>query len=397
MSARASANPAPAGEAPRASAPTPVPAVDLAAEWAEVGPEVEAAVLRVLRSGAYVLGPETRSFEAELAERVGTRFALGVGSGTEALVLALRAAGVEPGGEVVTTPFTFFATAEAIVLAGARPVFADIEPRGFQLDPERVAAALTPHTQAVLPVDLFGGCGDLARLRAVVAEVGDAPVVEDAAQAIGARRGGRAAGGWGAAGCFSFYPTKNLGAAGDAGAVVTDDPALAERVELLRNHGSRARDVHELVGTTSRLDALQAAVLRVKLGHLDAWARARARVARAYAERLVGLPGVELPPVAPDEEPVWNQYAIRCRPAPRREAICAALDAAGVQWRHFYPRPVYRQPALAHLGVAEGACPEAERACREVVCLPIHPGLDDATVERVAEAVRRGAGEDTGE
>ena len=363
---------------------------DLAAEYAEIGPALEEAVLRVLRSGAYVLGPETQAFETELAEKLGVRFALGVASGTDALVLALRAAGVEPGGEVITTPFTFFATVEAILLAGARPVFADIEPHGFNLDPAKLDAAVTPRTRAILPVHLFGRCADLRGIGAV-AEAHGLPVVEDAAQAIGARRAGRSAGAAGVAGCFSFYPSKNLAAAGDGGAVTTDDPGLAERVRLLRNHGSRERDVHRLTGTTSRLDALQAAVLRVKLAHLDGWGAARAGVARAYRERLAGIDGIELPGAGGDEAPAWHQYAIRCRPAGRRGAVCHALDEADVEWRHFYPRPAYRQPALGRLGLPEGACPEAERACAEVVCLPIHPRLATGDVERVVEAVRRGA------
>jgi len=363
---------------------------DLAAEYAEIGPALEEAVLRVLRSGAYVLGPETEAFEAELAETVGVRFALGVASGTDALVLALRAAGVEPGSEVVTTPFTFFATVEAILLAGARPVFADIEPHGFNLDPAKLDAAVTPRTRAILPVHLFGRCADLRGIGAVAGAHGLA-LVEDAAQAIGARRAGRGAGAWGAAGCFSFYPSKNLGAAGDGGAVTCDDPGIAERVRLLRNHGSRERDVHRLVGTSSRLDALQAAVLRVKLAHLERWSEARAAVARAFRERLAGLDGIELPDAGDDESPAWHQYVIRCRPPGRRRAVCRALDEADVEWRHYYPQPAYRQAALGRLALPAGACPEAERACAEVVCLPIHPRLAKDDVDRVAEAVRRGA------
>jgi dTDP-4-amino-4,6-dideoxygalactose transaminase len=370
--------------------PARISAVDLAGEWAEVGAAVEAAVVRVLRSGAYVLGPETEAFEGELAKTVGARFALGVGSGTEALVLALRALGVGTGDEVVTSPFTYFATVEAIRMADARPVFVDVEPGGFNLDPAGLEAALSPRTRAVLPVHLFGRCADMERIRAV-ADARGVPVVEDAAQAVGARRGGRGAGAWGAAGCFSFYPTKNLAAAGDGGAVTTDDPELADRIRLLRSHGSRVRDVHRVVGTTSRLDSLQAAVLRAKLPHLESWTRARAGLARGYAERLAGAPGVRLPEAGPDEAPVWHQYAIRVEGVERRAAVCCALDDANVEWRHFYPRPAYVQEALGDLRLPEGTCPEAERACREVVCLPIHPRLHADELDRVADAVTRGA------
>jgi dTDP-4-amino-4,6-dideoxygalactose transaminase len=367
-----------------------IPAVDLAGEYRELGPELEAAVVRVLRSGAYVLGPEVEAFEAELAAQVGVRFAVAVASGTDALTLALRAVGVEAGSEVITTPFTFFATVESILLVGARPVFVDIESDGFNLDPAKLDAAVTPRTRAILPVHLFGRCADTPRIRAV-AEAHGLALVEDAAQALGARRAGRAAGALGDAASFSFYPSKNLAAAGDGGAVTSDDPAVAERVRLLGSHGSRERDVHRMAGTTSRLNAIQAAVLRVKLAHLERWNEQRAGVAGAYGERLRGLEGIVLPPTAPDELPNWHQYAIRFRPAARRAAVCKALDEAGVEWRHYYPRPAYAQPGLAALHLPEGTCPEAERACDEVVCLPIHPRLAAPEVDRVADAVRRGA------
>ncbi len=366
-----------------------VASVDLDGEYAELGPAIEAAVLRVLRSGRYVLGPECEAFERELAGLLGVRFAVGAASGTDALVLALRAAGVAPGDEVVTTPFTFFATVEAILLAGARPVFADVEPGGFNLDPAKLDGVVTTRTRALLPVHVFGRCVDMAGIDAV-AEAHGLPVVEDAAQAIGAVRGGRMAGAFGAAAAFSFYPSKNLSAAGDGGAVTAQDAAVAERVYLLGNHGSRERDRHELTGTTSRLDALQAAILRVKLAHLPGWNAARAAVAAGYGERLAGLDGVTLPACSPDERPAWHQYGIRCVTA-LRPAVCRALDEAEVEWRHFYPAPAYRQPGLGSDVLPEGTCPEAERACEEVVCLPIHPRLRPDELDRVADAVRRGS------
>jgi dTDP-4-amino-4,6-dideoxygalactose transaminase len=367
--------------------PERIPILDLAAEWEEVGQAVEAATLRVLRSGKYVLGPETLAFEQEMAELVGTQECVGVGSGTEALWLSLQALGIGPGDEVVTTPFTYFATIEAILLVGAKPVFVDIEPQGFLLDPARVAEAVGPRTRALLPVHLFGRCVDMAGLRAI-ADARGLAIVEDAAQAIGAARGGRRAGAWGALGCFSFYPSKNLGAAGDAGCVTTNDAGLADRLRLLRAHGCRTRDAHLRLGTTSRLDSLQAAVLRAKLPFLSSWTAARARHARLYGEVLTGLPGVLLPKAGSDEDHVWNQYTIRCRDAAR---IRAALDTALIEWRHYYPLPCYRQPALGPLQAPEGLCPEAERACREVISLPIYPTLAKSAIERIADVVRRAA------
>lgn len=361
-----------------------IPLADLAADYAEAGPAIEAAVLRVLRSGQYVLGPETRAFEAELAELVGVRFAVGVGSGTEALALALRAVGVGPGDDVVTTPFTFFATVGAILQLGARPVFADVEAGGFHVDPEALEAALTPRTRAVVPVHLFGRCADMRRIAAGAAARG-VPIVEDAAQAIGASRGGRRAGAWGRAGCFSFYPSKPLGAAGDAGGITSDDPELAARLRLLRNHGSERDGLHVLAGTTSRLDALQAAVLRAKLPFLKGWTEGRLRNASIYAEELAGCPELRLPRPAADEEPVWSHYAIRCS---RPEPVRAALSAAGIGWRHYYPLPAYRQPALGTGRLPEGSCPEAERACAEAIALPVRASCAPSQIRRIARVIR---------
>lgn len=362
-----------------------IPILDLAAEWAEVGADVEAAVLRVLRSGQYILGPETAAFEQAMADLVGTRHCIGVGSGTEALWLTLVALGVGPGDEVVTPPFTYFATVEAILWTGASPVFVDVEHESFNLDPSRLEAALGPRTKAILPVHLFGRCADMTRIGAIAAKRG-VPVVEDAAQAIGASRGGRQAGAHGLAGCFSFYPSKNLGAAGDGGCVTTDDDGLADRLRLLRAHGSPRRDVHERLGTTSRLDSVQAAVLRAKLPRLAGWAAARTARAARYGERLAGCPGVSIPGVGPGEIHVWNQYTIRCAEARRARA---ALDAEGVEWRHYYPTPAWEQPALEGRGRLAAPCPETETACREVLSLPVHPYLPLEAVDRIAEVIRR--------
>jgi dTDP-4-amino-4,6-dideoxygalactose transaminase len=365
-----------------------IPIVDLAAEYAEAGAAVEEAVLRVLRSGRYVLGPETSAFEDELAALVGVPFAVGVGSGTEALTLALRAVGVEPGDEVVTSAFTFFATAEAILLCGARPVFADIEPEGFNLSPAAFEAAVTPRTRAVVPVHLFGRCADMGRI-AASAERRGITVIEDAAQSIGAARAGRRAGAWGRAGCFSFYPAKNLGAAGDAGSVTTSEPQVAERLRLLRSHGARADGEHAVAGTTSRLDSLQAAVLRAKLPYLEAGTRGRERNAGVYAEELAGCPGVVLPGGAPDEEVVWSQYTIRCR-EPKR--VRGALEARGIEWRHYYPRPVCEEPGLGEFRRPAAEFPEAARACAEAISLPVRASCPPETIREIAGVIRDALG-----
>lgn len=366
-----------------------IPILDLAAEWAEVGADVEAAVLRVLRSGQYILGPETTAFEHAIADLAGTRHCIGVGSGTEALWLTLVALGIGPGDEVVTTPFTYFATVEAILWTGATPVFADVERASFNLDPARAEAAIGPRTKAILPVHLFGRCADVTRLGAIAARRG-VPVIEDAAQAIGAARGGRRAGALGLAGCFSFYPSKNLGAAGDGGCVTTDDDGLAETLRLLRAHGSPQRDVHERLGTSSRLDSLQAAILRAKLPRLAGWAAARAERATRYTERLSGCRGVVVPGAGRDEVHVWNQFTIRCKDAAR---VRAALDAEGVEWRHYYPTPAWEQPALAGRGRLAAPCPESLAACREALSLPVYPQLPLEAVDRIAGVVRAAAAE----
>ncbi len=362
-----------------------IPLVDLAAEVAWLGREQGDALLRVLRSGAYVLGPETRAFEVELAARIGTRFALGVGSGTEALILALRALEIGPGDEVITTPFSFIATAAAIAQVGATPVFADLAKDSFLLDAEQVRRAITPRTRALLPVHLFGACADVEALAEIAQQRGLA-LIEDAAQALDASRGGRCAGAWGRLGCFSFYPTKNLGAAGDAGAIATDEDALAEKIRLLRAHGSRDGEHFERLGTTSRLDSLQAAVLRAKLPSLDAWNRLRARNAALYAEALAGCPGIALPADGLPGRPVWSQYVVRVA---RPDAVREALAAQGIESRRYYPRPLYAEPALAGARVPEGGCPEAERAAASALAVPVRPSLATEQVLEVAAQLRR--------
>jgi dTDP-4-amino-4,6-dideoxygalactose transaminase len=350
---------------------------DLAALHRPLEEELRTAVARVLASGRFILGPEVASFEHELAEALGAKAAVGVSSGTDALQSMLLGLGVGPGDEVVTTPYSFIATAEAIVRVGARPVFADVEPATLNLDPRAAAARIGEGTKAVLAVHLFGRPAELAPLGDACARAG-VPLLEDAAQAIGAAGicTGRAA-------ALSFFPAKNLGGFGDGGAVATNDTALAEAIRQVRNHGSLEKTRHERLGGNFRLDELQAALLRVKLPHLARWTTERRRLAALYWERLAGLP-VALPP--PDAGSVWNQFVIRV-PGERRAALRQHLDALGIDSAVYYPIPLHLQPALAFLGHHRGDFPHAELAAEEALALPIYPGLADAALARVAEAL----------
>ena len=349
---------------------------------------MEAAVLEVLRSGAYIGGPAVEGLEERVARLCGARFGVGVASGTDALLLPLTALGLGPGDEVITTPFTFFAPTEVLLMRGARPVFVDIDPATFNLDPAAAAAAITPRTVGILPVHLFGGPADMTALAAIAARH-SLWILEDAAQAIGAAHApapsapGRPVGSFGLAAGLSFYPTKNLGAAGDGGMVVTNDEALAARLRLLRNHGNPGDYTYQTLGFNSRLDALQAAILSVKLDCLEEWTEARRRHARLYNERLAGLPLV-LPHERAGDRHVYHQYTVRTA---LREALCRWLDGAGIDTRVYYPAPLHTQPACASLGYRAGQFPEAERACREVLSLPVHSQLTEMQLERTIQAV----------
>ena len=364
-----------------------VPQFDMAAELAPVRAELEAAVARVIASGRFIGGPEVEAFERELAAAVGARRAIGVSSGTDALIASLLALEVGPGAEVVTTPLSFFATAEAILWTGATPVYVDVERGGFHLDPAGLEAARSPRTRAIVPVHLFGRCADVARIRAFADRFGIA-VVEDAAQAIGASRGGRRAGAGGRAGCLSFYPSKALAAAGDGGAICCDDDALAEALRSLRHHGAGVGG-HVRIGTTSRLDSLQAALLRVKLPHLPRWLAARAAVVASYRARLAASADVWIPKPSADEEPAWSQLVIRSE---KSDAIRRALDEAGIESRHHYPRPLYREPAFGAGRLPLGTCPEAERACAESISLPLYPRLAPESIDRICDVVLAAVG-----
>jgi dTDP-4-amino-4,6-dideoxygalactose transaminase len=369
-----------------------VPLLDLEAQYRQVRDQVDPALMEVVRSQRFILGPPVERLEAELAERVGVPHAVACASGTDALLLAVRGLELEPDAEVVVPAFTFFATAGAVWNAGARPVFADIDPETFNLTPATIEAVLTPRTRAVIVVHLFGQMADMGPILELARERGLA-VIEDAAQSIDAAQEldgeWRQAGSLGDVGAFSFFPTKNLGGFGDGGLMTARDDALAERLRKLRVHGGRQMYHHEMVGTNSRLDALQAAVLSAKLPFLDGWTEARRRNAASYDEALAGVEGVRTPVAAPGNRHVYNQYTIRTE---RRDALRSALEAAKVGSGIYYPVPLHLQECFASLGGREGDLPESERAVREVLSLPVYPELTTEQLEHVAATVRAGAG-----
>jgi dTDP-4-amino-4,6-dideoxygalactose transaminase len=350
---------------------------ELRSQYASIREEIDAAIARVLERGWFILGPEVEAFEAEFAAYCGARYGIGVGSGTEALHLALWACGVGPGDEVITVAHTAVPTINAISLTGARPVFVDVDPTTYTMDPAAAAAAVTPRTRALLPVHLYGHPADMAPLREL-AERHGLWLIEDAAQAHGARYRGARVGTLGHLAAFSFYPTKNLGAYGDGGMVVTNDATLAERVRRLRNYGQSDRYHHEVLGLNSRLDELQAAVLRVKLRHLDAWTAARRERAARYPAALArAIPPTE----APWAQHVYHLYVVR---VPQRAAVQEALARAGIGTLIHYPVPAHLQRAYAFLDVARGSLPVTERLAEEVLSLPLYPELPLAQVDEVA-------------
>jgi dTDP-4-amino-4,6-dideoxygalactose transaminase len=360
-----------------------VPFLDLGASYRELRPELDAAVARVLESGWYLLGDELRAFETEYAQYVGARHCVGTANGLDALHLSLRALGVGPGDEVVVPSNTYIATWLAVTQVGATPVPVEPEAGSYNLDPDRVAAALTARTRALLPVHLYGRPADMGPLRTLADRHGLA-LLDDAAQAHGARYRGRRVGGLADATAWSFYPGKNLGAFGDGGAVTTDDDRIAAQLRVLRNYGSRVKYVNEVPGYNSRLDEVQAAVLRVKLAHLDAWNARRARVARLYREGLAGC-DIRLPGEDPRDEHAWHLFVVR---TPGREALRARLEAAGVSTLIHYPIPPHLQAAYAPAGFRAGDFPIAEQLHAEVLSLPIGPHLGDGDVDATIAAVR---------
>lgn len=365
---------------------SPVPFLDLARENAPLEAEIQQAMLDVCRSGAFVLGPACVQLEQQIAELVGVRHAVGCASGSDALLLALMALDIGPGDEVLLPSFTFFATASAVWRLGAKPVFVDIDPRTYNLDPNRLEAAITRATRAIIPVHLFGQPADMAAIHDVATRR-ELFVVEDAAQSIGAALHGRPVCNWGHIGCLSFYPTKNLGGFGDGGMMLTDDDTLAERMQLYRAHGMKPRYVHREVGINSRLDALQAAVLNVKLQHLAGWTAARQANAAHYDHLFAQqqLPaGVTLPHVIDGAHCVWNQYTIRVARG-LRDSLRQYLLEQGIGSEVYYPIPLHRQSCFKALGWSEGSLPHTEQAAREVLSIPIFPQLTAAERETVVD------------
>ncbi len=369
-----------------------IPILDLKRQYQSIKAEIDSAIARVIESGQFILGPEVEAFEREVAQYLRAKHAIGVASGTDALWLALKAAGVGPGDRVIVPSFTFFATAGAVCNVGATPVFADIDPRTFNLEPQYVRnllesdAQLQDQAKAIIPVHLYGQPAEMDALLEIARRY-ELIVIEDAAQAIGAQYKDRAVGTLGHLGCFSFFPTKNLGAYGDGGLVVTNDDALAERVRMLRVHGSKPKYYHHIVGTNSRLDALQAAILRVKLAHLDEWTRARQKLAARYDQALSQIEGLVVPSKAPDRTHIYHQYTVRVSDG-RRDVLRKYLKEHGIGTEIYYPLPLHLQPCFGHLGYREGQLPESERASHEVLSLPMFPELTEGEQKYIIEIIR---------
>lgn len=367
----------------------PIPMLDLKAQYAALRGDIHAAIERVMESQHFILGPEVESLEREVAEYSHCQFAIGVSSGTDALLVALMAIGIQPGDEVITSPYSFFATAGSIARLGARPVFVDIELDTLNIAASQIEAKVTPRTRAILPVHL---CGQMAEMDAIlqIAERHHLYVIEDACQAIGADYHGKRAGSLGHLGCFSFFPSKNLGGAGDSGMVVSNDPQLADRVALLRNHGHRPKYYNKAIGGNFRMDALQAAILRAKLPHLEAWTSARREHAAHYNElfQQAGLTGEGKPVTLPREtgwgRHIYHLYQIRVQ---KRDELMAFLKSRGIASEIYYPVPLHRQECFEGLGFNTD-CPNAERASRETLALPIYPELTAEQIERVVACIR---------
>jgi dTDP-4-amino-4,6-dideoxygalactose transaminase len=378
-----------------------IPMLDLRAQFDTIAPEIRAAVESVLTSQQFVLGPQGEALEQEIAAACGVRFAVGLASGTEALELGLHACGVKAGDEVIVPSFTFIATGSAVSALGARPIFSDIEPATFNLDPDQIEARITLRTRAIVVVHLFGLAADMEPILAV-AEKHGIPVIEDNAQSFGATYRGRKTGSMGRLGCLSFYPSKNLGAYGDAGMIVTDDEKLAARMRSLRNHGQTGQYLSTERGWNSRLDELQAAILRVKLRHLEDWTAARQAHARLYNDQLKDLPGIVLPRVPPGRDHVYYLYTIRVEGRAggytrandrgnevRSDLVQQRLKGRGISSMVYYPVPLHLQPLYASLGGKPGELRVSERAAREVLSIPIYPELTREQIERVAQEMRK--------
>ena len=362
-----------------------IPIIDLKAQFASDQDEIEAAVLKVLRSGHYILGPEGLAFEKEMAEFLGVKYALAVNSGTTALHLALAALDIGPGDEVITSPFTFIATAEAISYLGATPVFVDIDPITYCIDPEKIKTKITAKTQAILPVHLYGQSANMFEIEKIADDNGLA-VVEDCAQSIGTEYKNKKVGSFGNFGCFSFFPTKNLGAAGEGGLITTNDEDTFNKLKALRVHGSIERYQHEMIGYNARLNEIQCAVLRIKLRRLQEWTKKRQAHANLYNKLFSDLP-VGLPIVGDDSNHVYHQYAIKIKN--NREKVMNYLQENGVSSAVHYPKPIHLQDAYAFLGYKKGDLPISEQLSQEILSLPVYPELTEAQITMIATLVKK--------
>lgn len=358
--------------------------VDVVGQYKRIKPEIDEAIHKILDSGQFVLGKEVGEFECQIAGYLGVKYAVGCASGTDALQVAMMALGIGPGDEVITTPFTFVATTETIVLLGAKPVYVDIDPKTFNIDPAGIEEAITPRTKAIIPVHLYGQAADMDPILAI-ARQHNLKVIEDAAQALGASYKGKKVCTFGDVACISYFPSKNLGAFGDAGMVVTNDVALGERIRMIIVHGSRQRYYHEILGVNSRLDTLQAVILSVKLKYLDTWNQSRRTAAQRYNELLAGLP-VTVPYVSPDCEHIFHQYTLR---APRRNELAEHLKQKRIPHAIYYPVPLHQQQAFASVGKPKGTFPVTEQAGDEVLSLPMHTELTEEQLTFITDAIKQ--------
>ncbi len=359
-----------------------IPKLDLKAQYETIKEEINKAVAKVVKSGQYILGPEVKAFEKEIASYCGTNYAIGVASGTDALLLSLIACGVKPGDEVITTTFSFIATADSIVRAGAIPIFVDINPSTFNVDESKIEPKITVKTKAILPVHLFGQPAAMDKIMEL-AEKYDLKVIEDCAQALGATVASQKVGSFGSAGCLSFFPSKNLGCMGDGGMVVTNNKEIAEKIRILRTHGANTKYQSEIIGFNSRLDEIQAAVLRVKLKYLDKWIQKRQEISDSYNAGLKDTL-VKIPFVDSGVRHVFNQYTIRTA---KRDELSQSLEKKNIGSSVYYPTPFHMQEAFKYLGKKEGSFPEAEQAAREVLSLPIYPELTDEQIKELTSSI----------
>jgi len=362
-----------------------IPLVDLRVQYDSIKGEIDSAIREVVENGQFILGPEVKSFEEEIASYLGVKYAIGVASGTDALHLALLACGIKPGDEVITTPFTFIATAEAITNCGATPVFVDIDPKTYNIDPAQIKPRITAKTRAILPVHLYGQPADMDPILELARKY-NLKVIEDCAQALGLGYKGKKVGSLGNAGCLSFFPSKVLGAYGDGGMVITSNPEIAERVVMLRNHGCKQKYYHLVPGFNSRLDSLQAAILRVKLKHLDEWNSLRQQKASLYSRLFEEIDGVEPPYVAPYSYHIFNYYTIRVQNPVGRDKLQEYLSSQGIATAIYYPLSLHLQEVYKPLGYQSGDFSESEKAQEEVLSLPIYPELSEGQIEEIVKA-----------